>query len=457
MTHHQSNRNQSNRNQSSGIRLGRAVSSTGMVLALGMIMAACQEAETPKTPIASQSNASNPASSAADTKHLKLGALLPSTGDLGSLGGPMIASVPILVETVNQCGGVNGESVKLVSSDDQTDPAAGTEAVNRLVSVEKVAGIVGSFSSGVSMAAAKVASRNKVMMVSPGSTSPDFTTKAKEFNGYWARTAPSDAYQAPALAKLAYDRGFRKVATIVINNDYGIGFEKEFITAFKAMGGTIVNEAKPTRYDAKATTLKTEATEVFGTKPDAVAAVMYLESGSLLLKSAYEQGVSQNIPVLVPDGMYSDDLAQKVGQTKDGKFIAAGIQGTIPGADGTALANFSKIWEAKLKRPVGAYAAHSWDAGALLVLAAQASKQNTGEGIQSKIREVANGPGEVVSDVCEGLKLLKAGKSINYQGASGNVDLDANGDVLGSYDIWGVKEDGKIGKLGNVKPNAKPK
>jgi neutral amino acid transport system substrate-binding protein len=443
MMGHQSNGNKS------GMSFGRAVLTTGLVMGLGMITAACQEAETPKTPSGTSQNS---ASSPADTKQLKLGSLLPSTGDLASLGEPMIAAVPLLVETVNQCGGVNGEPVKLVTSDDQTDPTAGTEAVNRLVSVEKVAGIVGSFASGVSMAAAKVAARNKVMMISPGSTSPDFTKKAKEYDGYWARTAPSDSYQAPALAKLAYDRGFRKVATIVINNDYGIGFEKEFITAFKALGGTIVNEAKPTRYDAKATTLKTEATEVFGTKPDAVAAVMYVESGSLLLKSAYEQGVSQNIPVLVPDGMYSEDLAKKIGQTKDGKYIAQGIQGTIPGADGTALANFSKIWETKLKRPVGAYAAHSWDAGALLVLAAQASKQNTGEGIQSKIREVANGPGEVVSDVCEGLKLLKAGKTINYQGASGNVDLDANGDVLGSYDIWTVKDDGKIGKLGNVKP-----
>ena len=100
---------------------------------------------------------------------------------------------------------------------------------------------------------------------------------------------------------------------------------------------------------------------------------------------------------------------------------------------------------------MGAYAAHSWDAAALLVLAAQASGKNTGEGIQSKISAVANGPGEVVTDVCEGLKLLKSGKPINYQGASGNVDLDENGDVIGSYDIWTVKDDGTIGKLGNVK------
>ncbi len=435
-------------------RVAKAIATTSCVLSLGVILGACQETETPKP---GSNGSTSPASSAtgggapADAKSLKLGSLLPSTGDLASLGGPMIAAVPLLVETVNACGGVNGAPVELVKADDQTDPAAGTEAMNRLVTVDKVAAVVGSFGSSVSMAGATVAARNKVMMVSPGSTNPDFTKKAKDFNGYWARTAPSDAYQAPALAKLAYDKGFRKVATIVINNDYGVGFEKEFIKSFKALGGTIVNEAKPTRYDPKATTLKTEASEVFGSKPDAVAAIMYGETGSLLLKSAYEQGVSKNIPVLLTDGMYADDLAAKVGKTKEGKFAATGVIGTIPGADGTALATFSKIWEGKLKRPVGAYAAHSWDAGALIVLAAQAAKQNNGEGIRSKIREVANGPGETVTDVCKGLELLKAGKTINYQGASGNVDIDENGDVIGSYDVWTVKDDGTIGKVSNIK------
>ncbi|MFN6365321.1 MAG: hypothetical protein ACK4V0_05790, partial [Aphanizomenon sp.] len=46
--------------------------------------------------------------------------------------------------------------------------------------------------------------------------------------------------------------------------------------------------------------------------------------------------------------------------------------------------------------------------------------------------------------VCEGLKLLKEGKQINYQGASGDVDVDANGDVIGTYDVWTVGDDGKI-------------
>ena len=57
-----------------------------------------------------------------------------------------------------------------------------------------------------------------------------------------------------------------------------------------------------------------------------------------------------------------------------------------------------------------------------------------------------------MSDVCEGLKLLKEGKDINYQGASGNVDVDENGDVIGVYDVWRVEADGKLKTRGKVKP-----
>ncbi|MBE9033183.1 ABC transporter substrate-binding protein [filamentous cyanobacterium LEGE 11480] len=423
----------------------------GMALSLSLTTIACQEAEGPDGQATSGAAGEAP-------KELKIGSLLPATGDLSALGAPMIASVPLLVDKVNTCGGVNGAPVKLVANvDDQTNEAAGTEGMKRLVSVDKVAGVVGSFASSVSSAALTVAVRNKVMLVSPGSTNPKFTDRAKagEFKGYWTRTAPSDTYQAPALAKLAYEKGgLRKVAVLSINNDYGVGFEKEFIKAFKALGGTITNEDKPVRYDPKATTFRTEVAEAFKGKPDAVAGIMYGETGSQIMKTAFEQGLSKDIPFLLTDGMYAGDLADKVGKTSDGKYIAAGALGTIPGSTGTALKDFSKIWEDKLKKPVEAYAPHAWDAAALLVLAAEAAKLNTGEGIQSKIREIANAPGEEVSDVCQALKLLKDGKEINYQGASGNVDINAQGDVLGSYDIWTINDSGKIETIGNVTPES---
>ncbi|MGB8702700.1 MAG: ABC transporter substrate-binding protein, partial [Thermosynechococcaceae cyanobacterium] len=236
------------------------------------------------------------------------------------------------------------------------------------------------------------------------------------------------------------------------NNDYGVGFEKEFVAAFKKLGGTIVNETNPTRYDPKATTLDSEAAAAFGGKPDGVAAVLYAETGSLLLKAAYQSGLSDGVQLLLTDGVKSDDFATQVGKTKEGKFIVESAIGTVPGADGKALSALTTLWESKKKTPPPAYVPQAWDASALLALSAEAAKANTGEAIAGKIREVSNAPGEEVSDVCKGLELLKAGKDINYQGASGNVDIDENGDVVGVYDVWQVAADGKTKVVGKVLP-----
>jgi neutral amino acid transport system substrate-binding protein len=146
---------------------------------------------------------------------------------------------------------------------------------------------------------------------------------------------------------------------------------------------------------------------------------------------------------MLPDAAYSPKYPQQVGRSANGKFILEGAIGTISAARGRASADFNKKWSAT-GQPQAAYIQNSWDAAALLMLAAQAANTNTGEGIQSKIRDVANGPGEEVSDLCQAMTMLKAGKKINYQGASGNVDIDAQGDVVGAYDIWQVEPDGAL-------------
>ena len=392
------------------------------------------------------------------SKGLKIGSLLPSTGDLAPIGQSMIDAVPLLVETVNECGGVNGGTLALVSEDDQTEPTAGNAAMAKLAEVDKVSGVVGSFASSVSQAAVDVAVRNQVMMISPGSTSPLFTERAAKGdfkNGelsFWSRTAPPDTYQARALAKLAEEKGFKRVSTVVINNDYGVGFEQEFVKAFKKLGGTIVNEGKPTRYDPKAATFETEAAAAFGGNPDAVVAVLYAETGALLLKSAYEQGLTENVQIMLTDGVKSDDFAAQVGKTSAGKFIIEGAIGTVPGADGTALEALTALWKSKKNETPPAFVPQSWDAAALLVLSAESAQSNAGDAIAAKLRGVAGPPGTEVSDVCEGIKLLGQGEEINYQGASGNVDIDENGDVVGVYDVWNVKTDGKLEITGQVRP-----
>ena len=375
---------------------------------------------------------------------LKLGALLPVTGDLSSIGQNMPEAFKLAIDEINTCGGVNDESVTLVTEDTQTDPSAGVSAMTKLAEVDKVAGVVGAFTSSVSSAAVTIAVKNNVMLISPGSTSPVFTEQAKngDFQGYWARTAPSDTYQARALAVLANKKGFNTVGTVVINNDYGVGFEQEFVSAFERQGGKMTGKGKPVRYDPKAAVLDSEAAVAFVNQPDAVATALYPETGSVLLQAAYKQGLTEGVIVLLTDGVYSEDFVEQVGQTVDGTSILAGALGTVPGADGEALEAFTTKWKDKTGNKLTAFIPHTWDATILLMLAAEAADANTGEGIQSKIREVANAPGTEVTDPCEAMELVRSGEEINYQGISGNVDIDGNGDIVGSYDIWTVKEDG---------------
>ncbi|WP_255800776.1 ABC transporter substrate-binding protein [Acaryochloris sp. 'Moss Beach'] len=105
---------------------------------------------------------------------LKLGTLLPITGDLAQYGTPMQDTADLLVKTVNACDGVLGKPVTLISADTQTDPAQGTQAMTKLVEADGVVGVVGAASSASSSAAIPIAVRRQVVQISPASTSPVF-------------------------------------------------------------------------------------------------------------------------------------------------------------------------------------------------------------------------------------------------------------------------------------------
>ncbi len=378
---------------------------------------------------------------------LKIGTLLPITGDLAQYGTPMQETADLLVKTVNACDGVLGQPVTLVSADTQTDPAQGTQAMTKLVEADQVVGVVGAASSASSSAAIPIAVRGQVVQISPASTSPVFTERAEkgEFKGFWARTAPPDTFQSQALAQLATQKGFKSVAILAINNDYGNGLVAAFIPAFKALGGTVVNEARPTFYDPNTSTFDTEVNQVFKGQPDAVLLVSYPETGSLILKSAQELGFLDGKTALITtDGMKEANIADLVGQNSQGEYIVSGMLGTAPSAGGPALEAFQQQYQDAFKREPSVFDPNTWDATALLVLAAEAAKDTTGTGIRDQLQVVANAPGEEVTDVCQGLALLREGKTINYQGASGTVDLNPQGDVTGNYDVWTIDEQGKL-------------
>lgn len=389
----------------------------------------------------------------------KLGAMLPATGDLGEVGRPMLQSLPLLVDTVNRCGGVNNAFVSLVVEDQTDKPADAIATFNKLADGDRVSAIIGAFSSNISAAALPTAVQDKVLLISPASTSSALTDRAQQgaYQEFWARTVPSDSQEAIALAQLAQKRGFRNVATLTVNNPDAIALEQAFIAAFEKRGGIVLDKAQPLRYalDADPLTLEELTYAAFRPydPPDAVIAILDRTVGASLLKTAAELRLTQGVPIVLTDEVRTNAFVQRIGKASDGTALLSGAIGAVPAADGPGFTDLTDRWQEQFGNSPGPFIAQTWDAGALVLLAAQAAETNTRAGIEAQLRAVANPPGVMVSDVCEGLALLKQGQEINYDGASGKVDLDRAGDVKGDYDIWQVDEQGKFKQVDRIRPD----
>ena len=387
------------------------------------------------------------------TQPLKLGSLFATTGDLSD-GEDLTQVVNLAIATINACGGVNEMSVGMAQADTKTDPNAGTKAILKLIKEENVAGVVGASSSSVSEVTVDFAVRNQVMQISPSSTSPVFTERAKagEFEGYWARTVPPDTYQAQALAQLAIDRGFDRVATVVINNSYGVGFEQEFVKAFKKLGGTVVNEENPIRYNPNPDSLDQEVDNLFANNPEAVLGVIYEKTGGLLLRSAYEKGLSDGVQILLTDAAYAETFINDIGTTQQGESIIQGAVGTVPIASGEYADEFYQKWKQETGKDQQAFLSHTWDAAVLMMLAAELGDKNTGTAIKENLRQVSNAPGIKVSEPCQAIQRVRQGEDINYQGATGDIEFNEYGDTVGTYGVWEVGAKGDLNFIDEVTP-----
>ena len=280
-----------------------------------------------------------------------------------------------------------------------------------------------------------------MLQISSSNTGTDFTNY--DDGDLYFRTAPSDALQGSAMAKLAQERGYKTASTIVINNPYGVGFEDVFVKAFEADGGKVLEKV---RYDPSQTVFDSEVQKIAEGKPEFIMMVSYPETGSLILRTAYEKGVLKSIPWLLSEGLKADNLAGLVGNDTEGNYIAAGLQGLAPDQDagGKAYEAFKSLYQAEYGKEPAIYCTNSYDALAVVALAIEQAKNATGRDIADNIRSVANPPGTEVSDLGEALSLIREGKDINYQGTSGDITFDENGDVSGSFTLWTIADNGSI-------------
>jgi ABC-type branched-subunit amino acid transport system substrate-binding protein len=370
-------------------------------------------------------------------KAVKIGALLPMTGDLQAYGESSYTGVKLAEKEINAAGGVLDADLQIKVGDTQTKPQAGIDAAQKLVSIEGVSGIVGALSSGVTIPVAQsVTSSAGVPQISPASTSPVITDlKDKDF---LFRSVPSDAFQGVALAQVIKEAGFSNVATLYVNNDYGEGLAQSFAKSFEKEGGK-VSATLP--YEPGNASYRGELAKAAAKGAEVLLLIGYPENGVTILRQALEEGYFREF--VYSDGLKAPEIIEAIGA----KYLN-GSFGTAPQAmtDTKAATNYLDSYKKEYGEvPPKPYIDTAYDAVYALALAVQKSGSTKGEDVRDALRFVCNPPGTDVlpGQFAKAKDLLAEGKDINYVGASGSLDFDKAGDVSGTFAHWVIK-DGEI-------------
>ena len=356
---------------------------------------------------------------------VKIGIILGFTGPIETITPHMADAAELAVAEVNAAGSfLGGTTVATVRGDSGcVDSALAQATAERQITSDGAIAIMGPDCSGVTRAVLEnVAMANGIPMISPSATSPGFTSF--DSGGLFFRTAPSDARQGELLAEIVSGRGISEVAVTFTNNDYGAGLANAFIESFEALGGRVTinipHEEARGDYSAEVASLQSAGGE-------ALMVLGYVDGGSNVIRTAWELGAFETF--FIGDGVFTEDMPNLVGAE-----AAAGIIGTVPSAVGDAAANWERIGTEAGINWGSSFAGESYDAMALLLLAAQAAGEATPAGIAANVLAVANAPGEEIhaGDLARGLEILAEGGEVNFIGAT-NVNLIGPGEAAGSY------------------------
>lgn len=377
---------------------------------------------------------------------VKVGILGDITGPIEALAGPIVKAAQQAFSDVNAQGGILDGKLVVVTGDSACDPSVAGPAADKLVNTDQVVGIVGAFCTGATIGAATAAGiPGGVVMISPSATAPALTTLDDKDLVF--RTAPSDAFQGVKLADLLIQKGIKSVALTYVNNDYGKGLADVFKATYTKEGGTI--SADVSHEDGKADYRAELGQLAAGGDKNLVIIAYASGSAHTILQQAVEAG--DFTTYIGVDGVIGDDLLKGIDPAAVNGHLFATRAGAYTG-DGAAA--FDKN-EAALKNDKGQYDTYvpqAYDAAFLLALAIEKNGKTDRAGLSQALRDVATAPGEKIlpGEWKKAVELIKAGKDIDYEGASGPAEFDKAGDVDGIIVEVDV-QDGKFVEVGPVK------
>jgi len=333
----------------------------------------------------------------AEEESIKIGAILPLTGEIATLGQSAKTGLELAVEQINKEGGINGRNLEVIFEDGRCDAKEATSAANKLVNVDKVPVIFGAVCSSGTLAAAPIVESGKTILFSPCSSSPDITNAGD----YIFRNYPSDNFQGKESAKFIYNNlELKNVALLYCLSDWCMGIAEVFKPAFSELGGTVVVEES---YEQTDRDLKTQLTKIKQSNPDIIYFLGYTEAAIIGLKQIKELGI--NAKILGADAWDDPKIAEEA------KDAAEGILFTVPS---TPLSEeFKTAMEVKT--------------GTKTITACTPQIYDGVNIIAELMRKVGTDSTKIKDELY---------KVTNYEGVSGIITLDKNGDLVdANYEI----------------------
>lgn len=359
---------------------------------------------------------------------IKLGTLTPLTGVGGTYGPSMRDAVAGVVDSVNAAGGVLGRQIELVSEDTQTNPEAAVRAARKLVDVDGVSAIIGTWASSVTTAVAPVAWESGVMVFT---VSGSDTITQLPHEGYIIRTQPNSQLQIDVAGQFMIDQGGTKLAWI--------GPQTPFAESSIAILGDIAGENGASMdsliYEADRTSYRSEVDQIMTGDPDFLMLGGYAADSTVLLRDLYQAGYEGAIigPAYAINASVLDALPSEV---LEGLYTWEGTPDVGSGA-------YARVQEILGVDVVDPYSAQTYDHANLAILSMAAAGSAAGSDMRAAVRTISQGDGQVIDNAVDGLAILADGGSVNYNGASGPCDFTDIGDITGTQFLFKQIRDGQ--------------
>jgi len=362
---------------------------------------------------------------------LAIGALFSMTGSAAESGFAQLSGARLAVDTINAAGGLDGKHLQLVVRDDGTDKNLAARAAAAL-QAEALDAVVGTSTNQLTREALGVLG-TRAVLISPAATAPELST-ADPDDGF-VRTCGTADSEGRLFAERAYRAGFRRAALISSLRELDQGLVVAFVEAFERRGGVVTLRQQVGPNDEALTSVVSQA---LASGADMVLLDVDTVTTSQVL-SVYAALKTTNVRWYLSHQTFSEGLVDAVGARTLAGIDHEGLVFATP--QGNRYRNFERAWQDAfgVAPPIGTFAPQAFDAVYLVALA-----RAQGGDLRQALLDVSRG-GVVVDalDWADALGRTRAGDDVNFEGASGSLDLDTNGDPLAPFDSWAVV-DGQV-------------